>query len=223
MNDVSRSIVVNSHANNTVALRRLLDSLAMCEGYEAADIIVVIGGCQQTSVMTHGNVTTARVDHNSIDFTGLIALLEVPDLRRPSYFYVHDTCEAGPHFIENVTRGTIDYDTASFVFHSMNMGVYSWRALDRHRDLVLSFKNPDLGPKAAARFKRLCVDHEDAVFRANKALGLHEFIDREDPMMDSVRDVYGTGVPRRLKYFPIVDLTKFAANWVRRDVYELRL
>lgn len=217
-----RAILITSHVNSRPAGCRLLESLEKCRGAEALDVIVVEGGHEEPGIIAHrdrlpfARHTHVRADHNSIDFTGLIACLENPELRRDSYFYVHNTCEAGPGFVENATRVAPGADTASFEFHSMNMGVYSWRALQRHRELILSFKNPDLGPEAAARAKARCVEAEDAVFRANEDLGFHAFIGREDPTVDRDEEVYGNGVIRRVKYYPCVDLWKYQANWINR-------
>ena len=220
-----RTMVITSHVNNARARDRLFDSLRDCFGFDDTDFIVAVGGHAggEYVVTREGNVTTVLCPHNSIDFTGLIALLEVPCLRRKSYFYMHDTCEAGPDFLTNVVPEVYPYDTASFAFHSMNMGVYSWKALDRHRDLITSFRNEDLSPGAAKRAKKRCVLEEDAVFRANKALGLHVFVDRADPGYETVRDVYGTGVKRVTNWCPIVDLYKHKANWTNKADYELGL
>lgn len=226
--DGRRTIVVTSHVANSAALDKLFVSLRKCDGFDDAEFVVAVGGHDggEYAVSRRENVVTVLCPHNSIDFTGLISLLEVPELRRRSYFYLHDTCEAGPDFLRNVVPDDGRHDTASFVFHSCNMGVYSHAALERHRDLIVGFKNVDLSPAAAAVAKRRCVDAEDAVFRANKALGLHAFVDREDPCYEEpVRDVYGTGTRRITRRFPIVDLYKHKANWTAREDgdYELGL
>ncbi len=213
---MSRAILVNTHKGNEVAVERLLQSCMGC-----GDVIVVSGGHEIQSTQI-GVVTRVSVVHDSIDFTGLIAALELPELVRDSYFYVHDTCEGGSRFVDAVKQ-LPNHDTASFRFHSMNIGLYSRRALERHRDLIMSFKNTDTSTAGLQAAKARCVEREDAVFRANTDLGLHTIVGREHPTIEPVSDVYGTGVLRRTTYYPSMDLFKHAANWKPRDEWELGL
>lgn len=208
------AVVINSHAANAAALERLLESMRLCPEYDRADVVAVVGGHSDYEIAVQGSVTLVKAPHNSIDFTALIAMLDVPELQRPSFAYVHDTCEVGPRFLELLAAVPVPAGTASFPFPSMNMGVYSWAAIERARDALLAEKNPDLSPEAAARFKRRGVESEDLVFLAEQAAGRHDFsLGDADPARETVTDVYGTGVPRRTRYFPALDLYKSQANW----------
>lgn len=276
------TIVINSY--HPRALERLLDSLARCEGFENAEIVVVKVGASSgghivetrepvivgnphnvfdwTALMaarvtgvdraggadragSRGNVVTVRSPHNAFDWTGLMALLEVPDLRRDWYFYLHDTCTVGKDFlrktgevmrfvrdsgdlatkklVQDPTDEPIDHDvktTASFYFHSMNIGLYSRSALEAHAGLVREFVDRARGADVQT-IKKLAVETEDHVFRANSRN--HTFLGAQDPTYEPISDVYGEGIPRMTLYFPCVDLFKHKANWEGKDTYELGL
>lgn len=207
-----RRIVVNSHVRNAAALSELLASLRAAAGFDDAEIVVVVGGHAADAVEVRGNVTRVAAAHNSIDMTALIALLEVfPDHDEDdSYFYIHDTCHAGPRFLELVAALDAP-STASFAFPSMNIGLYPRAALQRHRDLVLSFRNADLSTAAAMRAKADAVAREDAVFRAEGAR--HTVLPAGGDARERVGVVYAGGLPRRTRHFPRVDLYKHQANW----------
>lgn len=211
------TIVVTSHRGNEAAVDSFLASITT-----APDVIVVVGDTAASEYQVtgpHHGVTRVVAPHNSIDYTGLIALLEVPSLQRPSYFYTHDTCKAGPRFLELLAAHSVPYDTASFKFHSMNIGVYSRAALERFRDEILAMKNRD--PARVQESKKACVANEDLVFRLNGSR--HVVLGREHPTYEPVLDVYGNGVMRRATYYPCLDFYKYAANWYTKDAYELRL
>jgi len=209
---MTRALVITSHARNATARQECLRSLP---SPSPLPIIVVIGGHDAHDAFEENGVTVVHVTHNSIDFTGLIALLELPALRHDSYFYVHDTTRAGPGFIDRILS-LPDYDTASFALPSMNIGLYSHAALERHRDTVLGFKNTC---ECDHEHKKLCVAQEDCVFRANRAN--HVFLTAFRAGHGPPQDYYGTGVLRVAEYYACVDLWKLKANWELKETYEL--
>lgn len=99
-------IVINSHSKSNIALQHLLESLKENDIYYC-DIIVVIGGHFNLnnyeitkSENENENITYIRANHNSIDFTGLIALLELYKNNISEYYvYLHDTCRIGKNFL----------------------------------------------------------------------------------------------------------------------------
>jgi hypothetical protein len=222
------ALVVNSYVRNAPAVQRLLASLRACPEFPDTDVLVVVGGHDGADYdfTTDANVTTVRAPHNSIDFTAMIAMLDRPELARDQFFYMHDTCVAGPEFLARVRALDLSgAATASFPFPSMNIGLYTREALERSRDAILALKNPDVSLEAALRFKRIGVDAEDLVFRAELVGRRHAFALGDADAAETVSDVYGTGIPRRTRYFPGVDLWKSQANWGQTfgQTHELRL
>ena len=72
-------IVINSHSKSNIALQHLLESLKEND-INYCDVIVVIGGhynLNNYEITKDENITYIRANHNSIDFTGLITLLEL--------------------------------------------------------------------------------------------------------------------------------------------------
>ena len=132
-------IVINSH-KNSIASAHLLESLKN----SIYEIIVVIGGYYNLNdyeVTTTGNITYIRCNHNSIDFTGLIALVELYD-KDDYYFYLHDTCKVGKNFIDKLK--SIDLTNVSSIrikkSFSMNIGIYSQKLINEFKDFLLTKK-----------------------------------------------------------------------------------
>lgn len=72
-------IVINSHINSNIALTHLLESLKEYDFY-SFPIIVVIGGYYHLNnyeIKEDNHITYIYANHNSIDFTGLITLMEL--------------------------------------------------------------------------------------------------------------------------------------------------
>ena len=95
-------IVINSHINSDVALNHLLKSMKIQKKYYDFNIIVMIGGYYNNTnyeIKQHDNITYIHCNHNSIDFTGLIAIMELNNNAiNEYYFYLHDTCKIGNNF-----------------------------------------------------------------------------------------------------------------------------
>jgi len=73
-------IVINSFINNNIALLHLLENLQKCDEYLEYDIIIVIGGyygLENYEISIENNITYIKCNHNSIDYTGLITLMEL--------------------------------------------------------------------------------------------------------------------------------------------------
>ena len=73
-------IVINSHINGTIALDHLLESMKLYKEFNEYEIIIIIGGYYKNNnyeIKKVDNLTYIYCNHNSIDFTGLIALLEL--------------------------------------------------------------------------------------------------------------------------------------------------
>lgn len=217
-----RAVVITSVVGRERALGALLTSLSSVVPMPVP-VVVVKGGSAEYEVIDDpvANMVTILAPHNSIDWTGLVALCERPDVlaRYDDVWYMHDTCSVGPAFVDAV-RALPRCRTASFPFPSMNMGLYSRESVEESRDeIVRTFKNTDTRPSTLQHFKNLNVTHEDWMFRRNPA---HVTLGGP-PIVHPPRDVYGTGVPRIVEYYQCIDLYKYKANWEVKPVYDLRL
>ena len=217
---MTRALLITSHTHNAHALDHLFESLVRCEGIDGfKNVIAVIGGHDTYSVGKRGVFTIVHVPHNSIDFTGLLTVLDTTELQHDSYFYIHDTTVAGPRFAQRVLGLPDTTTSASFRFPSMNIGLYSHALLEDSKTLLETFRNTD--ESRAQEAKRRCVDMEDCVFRSNRT---HQFLSTEPPLVQAEpTEYYGTGVLRRVEYYPTMDLYKIKANWYVKPTYELSL
>ena len=209
-------IVINSHRNGFRALRHLLTNMKSLPEFPEHDVIVVVGGYYdhagyEVENWWGDNVTVVRCNHNSIDFTGLIALLELFGANaQDRYLYLHDTCRFGVNFYKKLRAISLEGVSSIKIKRrdSMNMGIYSQGLINGFEDFLLSKKNRD--EKLCMFFKS--VDYrEDHLFEndpQNILLDNYEGHEFTGPC-----DYYGTGTMRIVEYFPSLDLYKIKANW----------
>lgn len=210
-------IVINSNKNFTKALEYLLQSLKKCKEYEYYNIVVVIGGHYELDsyvVTNDKNIMYIKANHNSIDFTGLITILESIHLFNCShFFYLHDTCVVGQNFLKILNDvDTNDITTCKIKSRSsMNIGIYSTQIVKQFETFLSSVKNTD--ESCSELFKKKGIDFEDYIFKNdknNKVLNnpSGEHISRSKPV-----DYYNTGTKRVVDYYNGIDLYKIKANW----------
>ena len=217
-------IVINSHIKSEIALNHLLESMRIPEEFKLYDIIVVIGGYYDSystyHIQTDDNITYIKCNHNSIDFTGLIALLELYNKNEDEYyFYIHDTCVIGNNFYKKIK--TIDLNNISSIsinLYSMNMGVYSQKIINHFKDFLLSMKNND--EKKVLEFKEKGVYCESYILNnnPNNILKYNDFIYDGIPI-----DYYNTGILRTVEYNPHLDLYKIKSYYQKLDFKNLNL
>jgi hypothetical protein len=217
-------IVINSYIKNTIALNHLLDSMKQQSEFTSYDIIVVLGGyynnkCYEIyrSVEKVDNITYIRCNHNSIDFTGLITMLELYSKNKDEYyFYLHDTCKIGDNFFKKLQ--SIDLTNVSSIklnkWFSMNMGIYSQEIINQSKEFLLSKKNTD--ENRSMEFK--CVNfQEDFIFNNDPNNILLDNYDGPECSGEQV-DYYNTGTMRIVEYYPNIDLYKIKANWREKSL-----
>jgi hypothetical protein len=219
------TIVINSHKNNTFALNKLLDSLKKCKEYNDYNIIVFIGGYYENanykSKAISNNITFVYCNHNSIDFTGLISIMEFLAKKDEYYFYLHDTTVVGPQFLQKI--GDIDITNEDTLrlrpSASMNIGIYSNNIIHQCSHILKKLKNTD--DSKTQYYKKKGVEDEDIIFKNDKNAKL---IYNKDNLVNVSEpyDYYNNGVLRIVEYYDI-DLYKIKANWHVKDTYELKL
>jgi len=206
-------IVINSHIKSNVALQHLMESLKEIDNKEY-EIIVVIGGYYDLidyEISKDENITYIRANHNSIDFTGLIALLELYSENVNEYYmYLHDTCKVGNNFYKLLK--SIDLTNVSSMKinkkFSMNIGIYSQKIINHNKKFLLGKKNKD--ENRCMEFKSVN-NGEDHIFNTDpnkKVLNDYDGWIKTGPT-----DYYKTGTMRIVEYYPHLDLYKIKANW----------
>lgn len=212
-------IVINSHIKSTIALEHLLESMRLYQEFDHFEIIIVVGGFYENpnyQINKNKNITYIYCNHNSIDFTGLIALLELYSENTNEYYlYLHDTCKVGEQFFNKIS--SIDLNNVSSVkinkWFSMNMGIYSQNIINQFSDFLLSRKNND--ENTCMDFKKSGLYYEDHIFKNdpnNIILDNFEGCYYDGPFTGPT-DYYNTGVMRIVEYYPNLDLYKIKANW----------
>jgi hypothetical protein len=208
-------IVINSHNKSNIALNHMLQSMQMYEEYNEYDIIIVIGGYYNDTIyyeiLKNKNITTIKCNHNSIDFTGLITLLELYSVNINEYYlYLHDTCKIGQDFYNKIK--SIDLNNVSSIKinkrNSMNIGIYSQKIINEFKDFLLQKKNTD--ESKCMQFKSIDYN-EDYIFDNDKNNILLN--DYDGFIYTGPIDYYNTGTMRLIEYFPHLDLYKMKANW----------
>ena len=213
-------IVINSHIKSEIALNHLLESMKIQSEFKLYDIIIVIGGYYDNYTEYHieydENITYIKCRHNSIDFTGLITLLDLYSKNEDEYYlYLHDTTKIGNNFytklksinLTNVSSIRIKKD------FSMNIGIYSQKIINQFKDFLLSRKNND--ESKCLEFKNINFNFEDYIFKNdnnNIILDDYNDINASKPL-----DYYNTGVIRIIEYYPNLDLYKMKSWYFYND------
>jgi hypothetical protein len=206
-------IVINSHTKSNIALQHLLESLKE-NNINYCDVIVVIGGyynLDNYEIIKDEDITYIHANHNSIDFTGLITLMELYNDNIDEYYvYLHDTCKIGNNFYNKIK--SIDLNNVSSIKiskrNSMNIGIYSQRIINDFKDFLLSKKNTN--ENECMKYKSINFN-EDYIFNNDKNNIVLDNYDNYN--YTGPTDYYNTGTMRRVEYYPNLDLYKIKANW----------
>jgi hypothetical protein len=206
-------IVINSHNKSTIALKHLLESLKEND-INYCDIIIIIGGYYNLNdyeIFKEDNITYIHANHNSIDFTGLITLMELYDNHINEYYmYLHDTCKIGKNFYNKLK--SLDLNNVSSIkinrHFSMNIGIYSQKIINDFKPFLLSKKNTN--ENNSMHYK--CHNYnEDYIFNNDSN---NKLLDNYDGWNDTgPTNYYNTGTMRIVEYYPNLDLYKIKANW----------
>lgn len=154
---------------------------------------------------------------NSFEYTPLIEIVE-HNLTSPYWFLLHDTCIAGPAFKQLAYEPPTAFEKVAMKYSpSMSIGLYRMDYLMRHKDRLTAIKNMDSSPGALQAWKQWGVPNEDYMLwkLQDSPTGLYH-PDKHGPdewNYQGHSDVYKTGLPRRIEYFPQLDLFKAKSNW----------
>lgn len=174
-------------------------------GFSPDDLYAFVGGHDTYERVEIRGIRAFLVPHDSFDFTAMISALDLG--LEYAWAFVHDTITVEPKFREVIAAaGGADVLALTNDGPSMNMGVFSWKKLASIRDDLERFRN-------AA--KSACVQFEDVFLKGATALNTAARVVR------GPEDVYGTGTPRIVEYYPDVGVHKYKSNWTVKDVYHV--
>jgi len=134
-------IVISSHIKSYQKIAPLLINSLTRNNLESNKILLVVGGNQVRSESSFLDCQTIFVDHNSFDHTGLIEVLE-GNHKSDYWFSSHDTCIAGPGFVNFLLNYEPKKDYVSMTDMGwLNMGLFKHPYLERNKQYILSLKN----------------------------------------------------------------------------------
>lgn len=209
-------ICVNSTKNFSGKTLPIIIPSLIESGIDPEDIFVFEGGHDERFVIKKDTYTLIQTDNNTIDFTALVDIVEYK-VESDYWFYIHDTCKVGPQFKEllyNIPESLPD-KIALRPINSMNIGLYKYQYLMKHRDRLLKIKNRDYSREGIQKSKMWGVHYEDYILHRLRDSTTHIYNPdiSHTPVILNVRNWYNTDVKRRTVYHANLDLYKSKSNF----------
>lgn len=206
-------LVINSFEGSRAVER------AVAHGFGSEDTLVVSGGASAESLVRTEHCIHYKVVHNSIDFTGLITVVErLPNIVRAmgtfdAFFYSHDTVEFGQAFRSRVLSFDLQSSLRLLPSVSMNMGVYRMSELQQCAHVLRQWRSRDHPTQNDLRtLKAFGVYWEDGVFACMRTA--HAMTSQERCVRSQLpARVYNGTALRIAEHYLDLDLVKFKANW----------
>lgn len=184
------SSYISSYKNT---LPKIIDSLKR-NNIPNDNIISIVGGCDNKS--REENIIFTN--HNSFDHTGIIEIIE-SKLESKYWFALHDTCEAGPNFYQNITKHKITKPYIALTEMAwMNMGLFSNQYIQNNKDYILSLKN-------CSKIRAILSERVYSRLDDYSWFGLQKDYQR----IRDCKNIYNDEKKRDVLYFPFLDLYKF--------------
>lgn len=212
---------ISSHINSYEKTYELIVKSLIKSGIPLNDIYFFIGGFDKYEKCENIlNINMYYVDHNSMDFTALISVLDL-NLESDYWFLLHDTLYVGDNFYNNILNfNHSNYNTIKMTndSKSMNIGSYKWSYLQSNKFHILSMRNTDYSDNGLQNIKNINVFKEDFIFEDNNIAYNTSIRNVNGPL-----DFYGNGVDRIVEHFVDIDIFKIKANWLAKPVYEIKI
>lgn len=201
-------------------------------GINPKNIYLFIGGYDNYSTNTsEDGITVYYVPHNSFEFTALISIVELWEENNQifpidtNWFLLHDTCKAGTQFklklqerFQTLPLSEPSHKAVKMYYrYSMNIGMYSLPYLVEKRDELLSFKGKEGDTDQLLALKKKTVDREDILLKGSPVLNTSKY------MEFTPIDFYESNTPRKVEYYPDVDLYKIKSNWEQKSSYSITI
>lgn len=190
----------------------------LAAGLKPEEILIVNGGQTVRAFTSYKGVPMLLTQQNSFEYTPLIEIVE-HSMESPYWFLLHDTCIAGPTFRQLAYEPPVDAPEKVAMKHtpSMSIGLYRHDYLMAHKERLMAIKNTDSSPEALQRWKQWGVPNEDYMLWKLQDVPCHIYHpDKHGPdewNYQGHADPYGTGMQRRIEYFPQLELAKAKSNW----------
>lgn len=201
------TIVINAISPDDPASIKILNSIPNNKSI----ILVTQGGDNVTLIKN--NIINLVVPHNSIDFTGIIGILENNFLQgklvNSIIFYTHATAEFGSNFFNLFKLQSSQMLTRT---PSMNIGTYDYNKLQSIKPFILNLKSSDYPSREEiVELKLNGINHEDIIFKILKVDNV--YCEKNKIKIKPPSDIYNTGTQRIIEYYTELDFYKFKANW----------
>jgi len=200
-------------------LPRIIKNL---EKLNLKNIHIVIGGCDEESVETNGNIELIKVKYRCFEFTPFIYLCKNVDKYDFEYaFFTHDTVTFGPMF-ESLLQQKIKYlqDNSYECIRiennlpSMNIGIYSKECILRNANTLSNiclYTNNDVD---LMNMKRTLQGYEDFIFHSSSCAPSKEAHTSDTAVqMEYVKNAEYQECHKR--YFAHFDFTKYQTNYFK--------
>lgn len=213
-------IIVNSVKSNELAASILIKSIP----YNWT-IVLVVGDSDTTCIHEKvQNVLRCEVEHNSIDFTGLVCLIEneaqikekLGNNLPKAWLYLHDTTEFfdPDAFLNKQTYPLITSRLCGCM--SMNMGIYTHKDILKIKSKIIEYKF--VNQCTLQQFKAHLVNTENILFNILK---VPQFMSKRST--DGFFNYPGSNVKRLKEVYIDIGLYKYKANFFQKPVYELNI
>lgn len=186
-------------------------------GVNPDDIYFFEGGHDTYSQYVNDGIRVVRVPYNSMDFNGLIAIMDL-GLCADRWFLLHDTCIINRGFHTYVSTFEHKYPATALCSRglSMNIGSYSQDYIESIKYHLEDLKNNgDLG-----EYKAKLVMMEDCFLNPYKQVSHYTDV---SPQVTGPIVYHENSAKRILQCYPDVGLCKTKANWEPKEQYELNL
>ncbi|CAJ1441746.1 unnamed protein product [Effrenium voratum] len=200
-------LVINSNRKYEIPLRTLMDTMKSSGFQNWTDVIVVIGGAEDNRIYQKGDLTYMETKLMNFDLTGLAMLnrhRDHPLIRAEAYMYMLDTSTVGAGFPFKFTAmaRTEHKEFRSSPRPASNVGVFG-------RGVVEAY---------GRNFDTALTKQDGLEFEyGHNPHGVHqleEFAEKVTQMQPRVEhgdaiDIYHTGYPRRVFWYPDLDVFKY--------------
>lgn len=215
---------ISSHINSYEKTFNVLIPTLLSAGILPNDIYFFIGGYNNyNKIYNKDNINVYEVPHNSMDFTGLISVIELGLINDSNYwFLLHDTCYVGSEF-NNILKSKIYHSDAVILTNdgfSMNIGLYKNTYIENKSSEILKLKNIDYTVDGLMNHKRVLINSEDIFIKNFKT---NFYLNSKPRITTNADNFYQNNIKRICEYFPDIDLYKIKANWNLKPIYELNV
>lgn len=187
-------------------------------GIHPNQIFIFESGHKEANRLKYNKMTIIHSIYSSFEFTPLIEIIQ-NQIKADYWFLIHDTCEVGSNFqtllTTNMNEIVLPNRVAKLALKnkpSMNIGLYKYDYLLKHKKLIMSFANKRHSKLALNKIKEKTIVEEDCLFTLEDE---SNYIclngDMQVQILNlKINSIYET--PRIIEYYAQLDLYKYKAN-----------